>query len=113
MTALAAELEAIAAYQLGAESKLLEKPVLALAVTFQVRPHPRWNDGLFVLGDAAAFPDVPRHLDHHALGVRPGAARLAKAAFGGQSHATWGLAGGLSNATGRRSLSRPGNFEPA
>ena len=34
-TALAAELEAIAAYQLGAESKLLTKPVLDLAVTFQ------------------------------------------------------------------------------
>lgn len=34
-TALGAELEAIAAYQLGAESKLLEKPVLNLAVTFQ------------------------------------------------------------------------------
>jgi rubrerythrin len=34
-TALAAELEAIAAYQVGAESKLLQKPVLDLAVTFQ------------------------------------------------------------------------------
>ena len=34
-TALAAELEAIAAYQAGAESKLLEKPVLDLALTFQ------------------------------------------------------------------------------
>ena len=34
-TALGAELEAIAAYQVGAESGLLEKPVLALAVTFQ------------------------------------------------------------------------------
>lgn len=34
-TALGAELEAIAAYQLGAESGLLEKPVLALAVSFQ------------------------------------------------------------------------------
>ena len=34
-TALAAEWEAIAAYQVGAESKLLEKPVLDLAVTFQ------------------------------------------------------------------------------
>ena len=35
-TALGAELEAIAAYQLGAESKLLtDKAVLALAVTFQ------------------------------------------------------------------------------
>lgn len=34
-TALGAELEAIAAYQLGAESKLLQKSVLDLAVTFQ------------------------------------------------------------------------------
>ena len=34
-TALGAELEAIAAYQLGAESKLLEQPTLALALTFQ------------------------------------------------------------------------------
>jgi rubrerythrin len=34
-TALGAALEAIAAYQVGAESKLLEKPVLDLAVTFQ------------------------------------------------------------------------------
>ncbi|MEJ8812424.1 ferritin-like domain-containing protein [Variovorax ureilyticus] len=34
-TALGAELEAIAAYQVGAESKLLDKPVLDLATTFQ------------------------------------------------------------------------------
>ena len=34
-TALGAELEAIAAYQLGAESKLLQAPVLDLALTFQ------------------------------------------------------------------------------
>ena len=34
-TALGAELEAIAAYQLGAESKLLQKPTLDLALTFQ------------------------------------------------------------------------------
>ena len=34
-TALGAELEAIAAYQLGAESKLLQRPVLDLALTFQ------------------------------------------------------------------------------
>jgi rubrerythrin len=33
--ALAAELEAVAAYQVGAESGLLQKPVLDLAVTFQ------------------------------------------------------------------------------
>jgi rubrerythrin len=34
-TALGAELEAIAAYQVGAESKLLDKPMFDLAVTFQ------------------------------------------------------------------------------
>lgn len=34
-TAIGAELEAIAAYQLGAESQLLTKPVLDLALTFQ------------------------------------------------------------------------------
>ena len=34
-TALAAELEAVAAYQVGAESGLLQKPVLDIAVTFQ------------------------------------------------------------------------------
>ena len=34
-TALGAELEAIAAYQVGAESGLLQKPVLALAAQFQ------------------------------------------------------------------------------
>jgi len=34
-TALGAELEAIAAYQVGAESGLLQKPVLGLAVQFQ------------------------------------------------------------------------------
>ena len=34
-TALGAELEAIAAYQVGAESGLLSKPVLDLAVQFQ------------------------------------------------------------------------------
>ncbi len=34
-TALGAELEAIAAYQLGAESKLLQKPALDLALSFQ------------------------------------------------------------------------------
>lgn len=34
-TALGAELEAIAAYQAGAESGLLKKPALGLAVTFQ------------------------------------------------------------------------------
>ncbi len=41
--------------------------LLHLAVTVQVRPHPRWNDGIFVLNDAASFPDADRALDHHAL----------------------------------------------
>jgi hypothetical protein len=43
--------------------------VLHLAVTLQVRPHPRWNDGIFVLNDAASFPDTTRELDHHALRI--------------------------------------------
>lgn len=44
--------------------------VLHLLVTFQVRPHPRWNDGIFVLNDSAAFPELTRdHLDHHALRI--------------------------------------------
>jgi Ferritin-like domain len=34
-TAVAAELEAVAAYQVGAESNLLQKPALDLAVQFQ------------------------------------------------------------------------------
>ncbi|HEY9445984.1 MAG TPA: ferritin-like domain-containing protein [Burkholderiales bacterium] len=34
-TALGAELEAVAAYQVGAKSGLLQKPVLSLALTFQ------------------------------------------------------------------------------
>ena len=34
-TALGAEFEAIAAYQVGAESGLLQKPALSLAITFQ------------------------------------------------------------------------------
>ncbi len=41
--------------------------LLHLAVTFQVRPAPRWNDGIFVLNDARDFPHVP--LDHHALRI--------------------------------------------
>ena len=32
--------------------------LLHLAVTLQVRPNPRWNDGIFVLDDAATFPDA-------------------------------------------------------
>jgi hypothetical protein len=43
--------------------------LLHLAVAFQVRPHPRWNDGIFVLNDAATFPDAERALDHHALRI--------------------------------------------
>lgn len=43
--------------------------LLHLAVTFAVRPHPRWNDGIFVLNDAASFPELTRELDHHALRI--------------------------------------------
>ena len=45
-TALGAEQEAIAAYQVGAESGLLQKPVLDLAVMFQGqhKEHDRGND---------------------------------------------------------------------
>jgi 4-amino-4-deoxy-L-arabinose transferase-like glycosyltransferase len=38
-----------------------------LAVAFQVRPAPRWNDGIFVLNRARDYPNVP--LDHHALRI--------------------------------------------
>lgn len=41
--------------------------LLHLAVTFQVRPAPRWNDGIFVLNRARDFPHVP--LDHHSLRI--------------------------------------------
>ena len=41
--------------------------LLHLAVTFVVRPAPRWNDGIFVLNRARDFPDVP--LDHHSLRI--------------------------------------------
>ena len=42
---------------------------LHLLVTLQVRPHPRWNDGIFVLNDATTFPELTRPLDHHALRI--------------------------------------------
>jgi 4-amino-4-deoxy-L-arabinose transferase-like glycosyltransferase len=41
--------------------------LVQLAVTFTVRPYPRWNDGILVLNDARNFPHVP--LDHHALRI--------------------------------------------
>jgi hypothetical protein len=41
--------------------------LLHLAVTFRVRPAPRWNDGIFVLQRARDFPHVP--LDHHSLRI--------------------------------------------
>jgi rubrerythrin len=60
-TALAAELEAVAAYQVGAESGLLEKPVLALAGQFQGH-HKEHADVLAQtirkLGGKAASPKV-------------------------------------------------------
>ena len=43
---------------------------LQVAVTLMVRPAPRWNDGIFVLNDAAAYPDLSRpEIDHHVLRI--------------------------------------------
>ena len=64
--------------------------LLHLAVTFMVRPHPRWNDGIFVLNDARDFPDVP--LDHHALrigNILPVRAFLELFGYGQVSYYAW------------------------
>ena len=72
--------------------------VLHLVVTFQVRPHPRWNDGIFVLDDAAAFPDVPRQLDHHALrigNIFPVRAFLEMFGYGQVAYYAWPFVTGI------------------
>ena len=70
--------------------------LLHLAVTFQVRPHPRWNDGIFVLNDARDFPDVP--LDHHALRIGnllPVRAFLELFGYGQWSYYAWPFLTGI------------------
>lgn len=64
--------------------------LLHLAVTFQVRPHPRWNDGIFVLNRARDFPHVP--LDHHSLrigNIIPVRAVLETFGYGQWSYYAW------------------------
>ena len=64
--------------------------LLHLVVAFMVRPHPRWNDGIFVLDDARDFPDVP--LDHHALRIGnllPVRAFLELFGYGQVAYYTW------------------------
>jgi hypothetical protein len=71
--------------------------LLHLAVTFQVRPHPRWNDGIFVLNDARDFPDVP--LDHHALRIGnllPVRAFLELFGYGQWSYYAWPFLMGIA-----------------
>jgi hypothetical protein len=48
----------------------LDLVVLHVVVTLLVRPAPRWNDGIFVLNDAASYPDLSRaEIDHHVLRI--------------------------------------------
>jgi Ferritin-like domain len=61
-TALGAELEAIAAYQVGAESGLLQKPVLDLATTFQGH-HKEHADLLRRRSNSSAASPWPRGPD--------------------------------------------------
>jgi len=68
-----------------------------LVVTLQVRPHPRWNDGIFVLNDARDFPDVP--LDHHALRIGnllPVRAFLELFGYGQVSYYAWPFLMGIA-----------------
>lgn len=58
-TALAAELEAIAAYGVGAGSGLLKGPVLALAVTFQ--GHHKQHADVLAATVASILGDEPMH----------------------------------------------------
>lgn len=72
--------------------------LLHLAVTFQVRPHPRWNDGIFVLNDAASFPETTRELDHHALrigNILPVRAFLELFGYGQVAYYAWPFLSGI------------------
>jgi hypothetical protein len=72
--------------------------VLHLAVTLQVRPHPRWNDGIFVLNDAASFPETTRELDHHALrigNILPVRAFLELFGYGQVAYYAWPFVTGI------------------
>jgi rubrerythrin len=81
-TALAAELEAVAAYQVGAESGLLDKPVLALASQFQGH-HKEHSDVLAQtirkLGGKAAEPKARYDFPTSSLKTQADVLRFAAA----------------------------------
>lgn len=69
---------------------------LHLAVAFQVRPNPRWNDAIFVLNDARDYPDVP--LDQHALRIGnllPARLFLDIFGYGQVAYYAWGFLCGI------------------
>jgi hypothetical protein len=96
--ALALEHEGIAAYQLGAESKLLAPPVLAIAVTFQGH-HKQHRDDLIAavkrLGGAPVGPkalgDYAKELDAAALKDQAGVLKLALRLERGATNAYLGI----------------------
>ena len=97
-TALALENEAISAYQLGAQSGLLQKPVLEVAVLFQTH-HKEHRDALIAtirkLGDApvAAKSDaeVAQALNAAALKSQTDVLRLAQRLAEGAANAYIGV----------------------
>ena len=98
-TALGLEYEGIAAYQVGAESGLLSKPVLDVAVTFQGH-HKEHADVLAATVRKLGGTPVARKLQHrhaegvHVGGTSAGAAILAEHMIGG------GMAGATPRGAG-------------
>jgi bacterioferritin (cytochrome b1) len=96
--ALSLEYEGIAAYQIGAESKLLTPDVLKVAVTFQGH-HKQHRDDLIAairrLGGTPAntksMPDYAKELDTASLKDQAGVLRLALKLERGATNAYLGL----------------------
>ena len=101
--ALALEHEGIAAYQLGAESKLLQAPVLKIAVTFQGH-HKQHRDDLIAainrLGGkpvaAKSEADYAKELDAASLKDQAGVLKLALKLERGATNAYLGVISSLS-----------------
>ena len=97
-TALGSELEAIAAYQVGAESGLLQKPVLEVAVLFQTH-HKEHRDALIAtirkLGGtpvaAKSDAEVAQALNASALKTQTDVLRLAQRLEKGAANAYIGV----------------------